>query len=361
MRALLGVAVLHIAAVAACTPSDGGFPIIFPDEGERAPDVPDADGTGAAEDVGTPEEGGGAEDAGPGEEAAEPDAGDVPIEPDVPPEEAGDDGEAPPPAPIGELDDLRLYVNIGDSLAAGYNASGRNGDGGHGYARLVLDNHPDYPEYEGHFLRALYADVRFVDVSESGATSSDALENVRSALRGSLPASVDGDVLVSLTCGGNDFNDDITTMMLRASTEAAAARLQGNYREIVRLLRERYEDPAAGHAVVFLVTNVHDPTGGTGAIPPGFDEGFCGTINDPRLIPFRAVAIGNLVFFNEQIAAVTTELGGWLVDNHGVFFDHGMNAPGAERWISDDCVHPTNEGHHQLRREEWFVLTGERL
>jgi hypothetical protein len=48
------------------------------------------------------------------------------------------------------------------------------------------------------------------------------------------------------------------------------------------------------------------------------------------------------------------------VDNHGVFFDHGMNAPGAERWITDDCTHPSNEGHHQLRREEWFVLTGER-
>jgi lysophospholipase L1-like esterase len=254
-----------------------------------------------------------------------------------------------------------LFVNLGDSLAAGYNADGRNGAGGHGYARLLLENHPDYPDYDGHHFRARWTDVRFVDLGDSGATSSDTLANLRSALGGTLPATVDGDVVVTLTCGGNDFNDDVMTIIVRTSTEAAAARLADNYREIFRLLRERYEDPAAGRDVVFLVTNVHDPTGGTGAIPPGFTDGFCATIQDPRLIPLRSVAIGNLAFFNDAIAAVTAELGGHLVDNHGVFLEHGMNAPGAERWLSDDCVHPTNEGHHQLRRAEWLVGTGERF
>jgi lysophospholipase L1-like esterase len=260
------------------------------------------------------------------------------------------------PPPIDDLDDLKLYVNIGDSLAAGYNADGRNGSGGKGYARLMLENHPDYPAYLGHSLRALYPDVQFMDISHSGDTSSDALDRVRDA---SWP-SVDGDVLVSLTCGGNDFNDDITTMILRTATEAVAANLQSNYREIVGILRSHYDNPAAGHVVVFLVTNIHDPTGGTGAIPPGYSDGFCGLLNDPRVIPVRATAIANLLFFNSKIAEVTAELGGYLVDNHGVFFDHGMNAAGDARWIDDDCVHPLNEGHHQLRREEWFVLTSER-
>jgi lysophospholipase L1-like esterase len=265
-----------------------------------------------------------------------------------------DEGPGLPP-PIEDLDDLRLYVNIGDSLAAGYNADGRNGSGGKGYARLMLENHPDYPAYSGHALRALYPDVQFMDISHSGDTSGDALDRVRDA---SWPG-VDGDVLVSLTCGGNDFNDDITTMILRTATEAVAANLQNNYREIVSILRSHYDNPSAGHTVVFLITNVHDPTGGTGAIPPGYDDGFCSLLNDPRIIPVRATAIANLEFFNSKIAEVTTELGGYLVDNHGVFFDHGMNAVGDERWIDDDCVHPLNEGHHQLRREEWFVLTSE--
>ena len=346
-------ALVAIGALPAGCDSGGTYmPIHFPDEGTESDAAettgPDADAD--APDALEPD----AVEASP--DVFEPDAPDG-VETDGSAEE---DGAGPPP-PLAELDDLRLYVNIGDSLAAGYNASGRNGSGGHGYARLMLDNHPDYPAYDGQFLRALYPDVRFVDVSESGATSSDALSNLRSALSGDLPASVDGDVLVSLTCGGNDFNDDVMTIILRTATDAAAARLQANDREMFRLLRERYEDPAAGHAVVFLVTNVHDPTGGTGAIPAGFSDGFCATINDPRLVPLRSVAIANLGAYNDAIAAVTAELGGFLVDNHGVFLDHGMNAPGAERWLSDDCVHPTNEGHHQLRREEWFVLTGERF
>jgi len=308
-----------------------------------------------------------------GDPLAEEDVVDVPVEtgPDAPPDstDGPDPGEPPevidlieeedsPPLhfPIEELDDLKLYINIGDSLAAGYDADGENSRGGKGYARLMMDNHPDYPAYLGHHLAALYPGVQFRDLSHSGDTSSDALDRVQDA---SWPG-VDGDVLVSLTCGGNDFNDDFTTMILRSATEAAASRLQSNYREIVTIIRSRYEDTVAGHNVVFLITNIHDPTAGTGAIPPGYDDGFCSLLNDPRLIPLRATAIGNLNFFNAEILEVIIELGGCLVDNHGVFFDHGMNASEEERWISNDCVHPFNEGHHQLRREEWYVLTGER-
>jgi lysophospholipase L1-like esterase len=311
------------------------------------------DGADPAEQVpAEPEE---PQDDGAGEAQEDP-----PVEPPGDGEEdAASDGageeEPPIPLPIDGFDDLKLYINIGDSLAAGYNAGGRNGSGGKGYARLVLENHPDYPAYAAHNLRALYPDVQFVDISHSGDTSSDALARVRGA---SLPA-VDGDVLVSLTCGGNDFNDEITVMILRSATEAAAANLQGNYREIFDIIRSRYEDGAAGREVVFLVTNVHDPTGGTGAVPPGLSDGFCGLLSDPRVIPVRATAIANLEFFNSKIAEVVAELGGYLVDNHAVFFDHGMNA-GSECWIDTDCVHPLDIGHHELRREEWFVLAGER-
>ncbi|MBN1770095.1 MAG: SGNH/GDSL hydrolase family protein [Deltaproteobacteria bacterium] len=338
-------AALVAAGLGGCGDDPEGFEIFFPDTVREDAGAADADAPEPDAEVGP--------DGGPDAPDAVPD-----VVPDVTPEASEDDGGEPPP--LGLLDDLRLYVNLGDSLAAGYNAAGRNGASGHGYARLVLENHADYPAYLAHHLRALFPTVQFVDLGDSGATTSDTLGNLRDALGGSLPRSVDGDVLVSLTCGGNDFNDDVMTMVLASATDAAAARLQTNYREIFRLLRERYEDPAAGKAVVFLVTNVHDPTGGTGAIPAGFDEGFCGTLNDPRLAIARAAAIANLGRFNDAIAAVTAELGARLVDNHGVFLDHGMNAPGAERWIDDDCVHPTNEGHHQLRREEWFVLAGER-
>jgi lysophospholipase L1-like esterase len=296
-------------------------------------------------------------DTGVGEPAGEPDGADtgdggMPGDEGAPGDDAGATSR-----PIDELDDVRLYINIGDSLAAGYNADGLNGSGGRGYSRLILDNHPGYPAYAQHNLTARFGSVQYKDVSDSGDTSGEALDHLKQT---SLP-DVNGDVLVTLTCGGNDFNNDIGTMLLRTRTEAAADQLEQNYTEMVDLIRSRYEKLAQGHRVVFLMTNIHDPTAGTGAIPPGFDQGFCETLNNPLFTPTaRQTAIENLVFFNQRMAEIIGNLGGHLVDNHGVFLDHGMNAGESERWISDDCTHPTNEGHHQLRREEWFVLAGQR-
>jgi hypothetical protein len=259
--------------------------------------------------------------------------------------------------PMDNLDDLELYINIGDSMGAGYNATDRNGSGGKGYARLMLDNHSDYPVYDDHHLRALFKDVQFKDIARSGDKSEDQLSDLKTQIW-FFPL-VSGDVLVSLTCGGNDFNNDINIMMFRSKTEEAAQKLQDNYREIFRLIREKYDK--SGQKVVFLVTNVTDPTGGTGSIPWTLQEGFCKTINNPLFTPLlRKAAMENLQFFNQKIAGVVAELGGYLVDSHGVFLEHGMNVPDKDRWLDIDCVHPINEGHNQLRREEWFVLTGER-
>jgi lysophospholipase L1-like esterase len=315
-------------------------------------------------------------DPGPGDQSGDPGLGDAagdqdPADPG-PGDPAGDQGAAdqaadsgadqgPTDFPIDQLDDLKLYINIGDSLAAGYDASGENSSGGKGYARLMLENHPDYAAYSSHNLKAIYPSVEFVDVSDSGDTSAEALDNLNNALIWLLPQSLDGDVLVSLTCGGNDFNDDIWTMLLRTRTEQAANDLESNYTEMVDKLRQRYDKPAQGHQIVFLITNVHDPTAGTGSIPPGYSDGFCEMLNNPLFTPSaRQTAIENMEFFNQRMAEVIENLAGHLVDNHAVFFEHGMNAEGSLRWITDDCIHPSNEGHHQLRREEWFTLSGER-
>jgi lysophospholipase L1-like esterase len=278
---------------------------------------------------------------------------------------------------------IKLHINIGDSLAAGYNADNENDEGGRGFARLVYENHSAYPAYAYHDLKALNSDTILVDISKSGGTSAEALCFLKAAMNGALSAaatcfdyiddiwkhnnklkdvSVDGDVLVTLTCGGNDFNDDIDTMLERPQTEVAAAALRENYIEMVSMLREQYENN--GHQVIFLMTNVHDPTGGTGSIPSEWsssEEKQCKLLTNPLFGPSqRADAIANLAYFNQEMRDVIDEVGGYFVDNNALFLDHGMNAEGSDRWISDDCIHPTNEGHHQLRREQWFVLTGER-
>lgn len=263
--------------------------------------------------------------------------------------------------PNGEIDDLKLYVNLGDSVAAGYNATGQNGFGGRGFSRLLLDNHPNYPEYDGHHLSVLFPGLMYTDMGDSGATSSDTLEDLEKALFWSwpwqLPREVNGDVLVTINVGGNNFNDDISTMAWTPNTEAAAAALKADLRQIVSQLRARYEKPNEGKRVLFLIANVHDPTGGSAWVPFEFDDDFCRTIRAALLL--SAIVFSNLDLFNQRIAEVVEEIGGYLVDSHSVFLGHGMDS-GDERWIDSDCVHPVSQGHHQLRREWWYVLTGER-
>ncbi len=301
---------------------------------------------------------GGADGGGPGWTA---DAGSNPLPHPTPEADAGPsfaDAGSSGPAPLEGLDDVSLYVVVGDSIAAGYDATGRNGEGGRAFARLLVDNHPSRGDWAGKHLAARYPGVRFERVAESGATSDEILANLRSALSGSLPGSVPGDVVVSINAGGNDFNDSIATILDGGRTAAVAARVRENILEMIRLLRDRYEDEAAGKRVLVMVHNLHDPTDGAGRIPPEFDEGFCGTIQHPLLTDgLRSAALDNLATMNAEYVRAASEGDAVLVDVHAGFMGHGMNG-GAERWLSGDCTHPTDEGHHQLRRLAWESIAG---
>jgi lysophospholipase L1-like esterase len=211
----------------------------------------------------------------------------------------GDDAPGPttdaaidPPAgtPLDLLDEPALVIVVGDSIAAGYNAANNNAPGGRGYARLVVDNHATYPAYAQNNIRAMAAGVQWRDLSASGANSSEAATAVRNA---SLPA-VTGDVLVLVNVGGNDFNDSVQTMIDANATAQAAQRLRENLADIASRLRTRYEDTAGEHVVIVMNT-IHDPTDGTGTIPPQYDDGFCGTIQNPLFTPqLRMQALANL-------------------------------------------------------------------
>jgi lysophospholipase L1-like esterase len=243
-------------------------------------------------------------------------------------------------APIDALDQPALVIVVGDSIAAGYNASSNNAPGGGGYARRVAD--------------ALAGGTQLRDLSQSGANSDEAAARVAGA---SLP-SVSGDVLVLLNVGGNDFNDSIEVMLSPAATAAAAANLRANLADIVTTLRARYEDAAAGEAVVFAIDTIHDPTDGLGTIPPQYDDEFCATIQNPLFTPeLRAQALENLGTMNAAIAAEAAAQQAVLVDVHGAFLGHGMNGTGADRWLSNDCAHPTTDGHDHLHQIVWTALS----
>ncbi len=239
------------------------------------------------------------------------------------------------------ISDVALYLNVGDSIAAGYDA---DDDGGYGWL-LYRNLDDEYPEYEGHDLWAA-AGASVKHIADSGATSTEILDNLRDA---DLP-SASGPVVVTISAGGNDFNDDPATMISEDATREMGERYADNLSDMVDVLRDRYDD------VTIYVMNVQDPTDGEGTIPPGYDEGMCELLQTYGAI-FGDTAVANLGIFNEAIADAVDAEGALLLDYHGLFYGHGLNS--GDGWMSDDCAHPTQEGHHQIRRLAWEAWTGE--
>ena len=281
-------------------------------------------------------------DAGLGADAGGvPDAG-------AAPDAAAPDGGAGQPAVLAGRS-VSLYLNLGDSFAAGYNAGG-----GRGYFDLVCANHPDYPAYATDNLRARFPGLQCRSRAESGATSADLAGQARS-----LPDNPSGDTVVTIYVGGNDFNDDVATMISRVATQAAITRYEQNVTQTLARLRQAYEDPAAGRHLVVLLATIHDPTDGTGEVPARFQDGFCGRLHHPLFTPaLRAQALANLAAFNDAIRALAAREGASVMDSHDALLGHGMTAPDPDRWLDTDCTHGTREGHHQVRRLIWRLFFG---
>lgn len=256
----------------------------------------------------------------------------------------GDTGGASTAAgPAWPVEDTVLYLNIGDSLAAGYDAAGE-----YGYARLLHANDDVLaPGFAGHDLVTL-SGAALVSITESGANSAQVLSNLRGA---ALPPA-DGPVVATISVGGNDFNDNVEVMLAEPLTRVVADDLRANLGEMVAELHDRYDE------VYVWFLNIQDPTDGTGTLPPQYDQDFCGVIQAvPALL--AGVGVANLQIVNDAIADEAAEQGAGLVDYHGAFLGHGLTTN--DGWMSGDCAHPTTLGHHELRSVIWEEWTGEAL
>ena len=108
------------------------------------------------------------------------------------------------------------------------------------------------------------------------------------------------------------------------------------------------------------MSTIHDPTDGTGRVPPGLTEGFCELIANPAIPDeVRRTALANLDHWNAEIAAEAEAQGAGLLDQHAVLFGRGMAAEPS--WYHPDCSHPNDTGHDAIRRFAWWLLAGEWL
>jgi hypothetical protein len=254
------------------------------------------------------------------------------------------------------LTNLTLFVNLGDSIGAGYYASS-----GHSYRALLVKNDDLlYPVYKGRDLASRFPSIKIVDKAKSGAVTS---EVVAQAL--SVTGNAVGNTLVVVSAGGNDFNDNVMTMADPIKAQAAAQQATANLKKMIDHFQDKAHFPGE---LTFVMLDVYDPTDGTGTVPGVGLSGFCATIQKWGLL-IGPLVVQNLVAFDQTYATFAATSKVTLASIHTAFLGHGFhfNDPSSPHydvtdptlWFHTDCAHGNDRGHHEIRRLIWKALTGE--
>lgn len=248
--------------------------------------------------------------------------------------------------------DPQRVIFLGDSITERYGAS----EDGLAYVGLMEQNDDTvWPERAGDDLATLYPDLtEFVDVSRGGATTDTLLSSQIPKLDDQMSFPAEGESIVVITIGGND----VTLLLTSGSTDYSEPlqTIQDNLREIVGF----FQDPANFPDGAYLyVTNVYDPSDGTGQA----DECFYGLDLSHLMEPMAQT--------NAGYAAMAEELGFAMVDMHGHYLGHGFNADDQTNehyagddyalWFYQDCIHPNDAGHNEIRRLFMSAIRGEAL
>lgn len=248
-------------------------------------------------------------------------------------------------------------IYLGDSISAGVGAS----DGPLTYPSLLVENDAStWPSFEEDDLESLFGSLDVVDVAVPGATTNSLIAEQLPALEGELGATVSGESIVVLTIGGNDMQRALLPMVLASDKEAA-------YQEQIVPTVERFEAivdyfqdaQRFPDGVKLYMANVYEPTDNEGQADGCF---FSANIIDA--LPYLDRA-------NDTFRDLAVEKGFGLVDLNGHFEGHGHNhddetieaydADDPTLWMADDCIHPNDRGHHELRRLFLTAIDGRPL
>ncbi len=248
--------------------------------------------------------------------------------------------------------DPKRVIFLGDSITERYGAS----DDSQAYTALMVENDDQtWPDREGDDLATLFPDLtEVVDVSRGGATTDTVLSSQLGKLDTNMTLPAEGESLVVMTIGGND----IMGLMTSGSSDYTEPLqdIQDNLREIV----STFQDPELFPDGAWIyVTNVYDPSDGTGQA----DECFYGLDLGHLMEPMQQT--------NDGYLALGQELGFSIVDMHGHFLGHAYNGDDPtnehytgddyELWFYQDCIHPNDAGHNQIRRLFMSAIRGEDL
>jgi lysophospholipase L1-like esterase len=254
----------------------------------------------------------------------------------------GTGGNAAPILPADAK--VGTYIALGDSI------SDRGGTGPYFYDQLSAD------------LTAKFPGLTFVHAAQQDAITdvfSDALPSGAPLLKtqiDGLGTDYPGDVVVTITIGGNDLNAHSiaaisnTDDSLRAELDAHLAAELGELNTAGRL----------GSGKVYIVlANIYDFTDGQG----NFATVMCGPgVN----ISAKAASTG-FGNWNTVLSTNVEKAGGALYDMHADFMGHGYNNKDATQvWYdaaggSANCILPNAAGHDEIRKSIYKILTGDSL
>jgi lysophospholipase L1-like esterase len=264
---------------------------------------------------------------------------------------AGTDSGIPIGPPAGDGAKYGTFIVLGDSISDG------GGEAPFFYDLLFKNDDATYPAYKGHDLSTKYPGITYVHKAIAGSVTDlyddeqgQKIPTMASQIAG-LTSNYPGDVLITITIGGNDLN---------YHSYYAISQQDAPYRtELTNHLQtELGELTKAGRLgsgkVTILEANIYDASDGKGNWQSG---GHCG----PNIDVDGKLEVQGFSNWNAIISQEITSTQGIAhpLDLHALFNGHGFNSN--DMWYVADCLHPNKKGHHMLRSAYWQMLTGEAI
>jgi GDSL-like Lipase/Acylhydrolase family len=253
---------------------------------------------------------------------------------------------------------FKTVVIVGDSIS---DVGGSGGGAGQQpfYRTLLLKNDDKlYPDWKGFDLSTCWGldpTTNVVKASQGGAiatvppnnTPGDSHILFNQAV--GLPATLPGPVLVVGTIGGNDVTGGLVTVLtgtpaqLQTKIDAFAAGFGQAMAELTKV--DRF---GAGVKATVLMTNVYDPSGGSGHFYYEPNKASCpGALG---LWPDAKPTAALLAQWNTAMATEAAKYPGLhLLELRVPFDSHSVSTATDSNWFYRDCIHPSSLGHNAVR------------
>lgn len=241
---------------------------------------------------------------------------------------------------VHNLEELRLYVALGDSVSKDHDASVQPIRGDRpwppepGAASLLHRNRDErWPEFSGRDLVSHSPTVEFLNLASNRAGAESVLRTQLKA----LPADPGGPTLISLTAGGNDVLE-LKALSQKVGRETLN-RSVGALQEVVVALRSHFWKPT------IVLSTVYDPSDGAAQLGDG-------------IVMRREWEW--LQILNAEIRQMALQEECALADIHRHFLGHGLSEPDpGKRWYrSRSLVELNARGSSEVRRVWLNVLEG---